>query len=153
LNWNERYQRVRICADIGRQSSYRNLDKFDDSRPLEPWLFQIAHNRCIDFLRKRKVCEKAEEAATFPKTVRPLDPSTVNLSGSTERICFLNFYRLAPATWPAKSPRGVSILKIDTPTLPISNFITSAQIVCISMNMREPNLNRHLAAVVRHLRV
>src|SRR6266496_1487879 len=33
--------------------AYRNLDKLDDSRPLKPWLFQIAHNRCIDFLRRR----------------------------------------------------------------------------------------------------
>src|SRR5262244_2855032 len=26
--------------------AYRKLDKFDDSRPLKPWLFRIAHNRC-----------------------------------------------------------------------------------------------------------
>jgi RNA polymerase sigma-70 factor, ECF subfamily len=24
--------------------AYRKLDTFDDSRPLKPWLFQIAHN-------------------------------------------------------------------------------------------------------------
>src|SRR6516164_9496706 len=35
--------------------AYRKLDKFDDGRPLKPWLFRIAHNRCIDFLRKRGV--------------------------------------------------------------------------------------------------
>ena len=33
--------------------AYRKLDKFDESRPLKPWLFRIAHNRCIDFLRRR----------------------------------------------------------------------------------------------------
>ena len=33
--------------------AYRMLDGFDDSRPLAPWLFRIAHNRCIDFLRRR----------------------------------------------------------------------------------------------------
>jgi DNA-directed RNA polymerase specialized sigma24 family protein len=33
--------------------AYRKLDTFDQSRPLNPWLFQIAHNRCIDFLRRR----------------------------------------------------------------------------------------------------
>lgn len=32
---------------------YRKLDKFDESRPLKPWLFRIAHNRCIHFLRRR----------------------------------------------------------------------------------------------------
>jgi RNA polymerase sigma-70 factor (ECF subfamily) len=35
--------------------AYRKLDKFDESRPLKPWLFRIAHNRCIDFLRRRGV--------------------------------------------------------------------------------------------------
>ena len=34
--------------------AYRKLDQFDDSRPLKPWLFGIAHHRPIDFLRKRK---------------------------------------------------------------------------------------------------
>ena len=33
--------------------AYRKLDQFDDTRPLKPWLFRIAHNRCVDFLRKR----------------------------------------------------------------------------------------------------
>src|SRR6478672_11615775 len=40
--------------------AYRKLDGFDDSRALSPWLFRIAHNRCIDFLRKRQVREDAE---------------------------------------------------------------------------------------------
>src|SRR5579864_6420769 len=35
--------------------AYRKLDKFDQSRPLKPWLFRIAHNRCIDLLRHRGV--------------------------------------------------------------------------------------------------
>ena len=35
--------------------AYRSLDTFDDSRPLAPWLFRIAHNHCIDFLRRRGV--------------------------------------------------------------------------------------------------
>ena len=35
--------------------AYRKLDTFDESRPLKPWLFRIAHNRCIDFLRRRGV--------------------------------------------------------------------------------------------------
>ena len=33
--------------------AYRKLDQYDESRPLSPWLFKIAHNRCIDLLRKR----------------------------------------------------------------------------------------------------
>jgi RNA polymerase sigma-70 factor (ECF subfamily) len=31
--------------------AYRKLDQYYESRPLGPWLFRIAHNRCIDFLR------------------------------------------------------------------------------------------------------
>src|SRR5215469_9891889 len=48
--------------------AYRKLDKFDDSRPLKPWLFRIAHNRCIDFLRERGTRVKAETAAMEPDT-------------------------------------------------------------------------------------
>src|SRR5229473_3884024 len=40
--------------------AYRKLDTFDDDRPLSPWLFRIAHNRCIDFLRRREVRQEAE---------------------------------------------------------------------------------------------
>jgi RNA polymerase sigma-70 factor (ECF subfamily) len=43
--------------------AYRKLDTFDDSRPLAPWLFRIAHNHCIDFLRRRGVRVEAETAA------------------------------------------------------------------------------------------
>ena len=38
--------------------AYRSLDTFDDSRPLVPWLFRIAHNQCIDFHRRRGVRER-----------------------------------------------------------------------------------------------
>src|SRR6266568_4075393 len=41
--------------------AYRKLDTFEDDRPLTPWLFRIAHNRCIDFLRRREVRQQAEE--------------------------------------------------------------------------------------------
>lgn len=54
--------------------AYRKLDKFDDSRPLKPWLFRIAHNRCIDFLRRRGVRDEAELAAAVPEAREPVDP-------------------------------------------------------------------------------
>jgi len=50
--------------------AYRKLDQFDDSRPLKPWLFRIAHNRCIDFLRKRGVRVEAETAAAGAADIR-----------------------------------------------------------------------------------
>src|SRR3981189_1753530 len=43
--------------------AYRKLDTFDDARPLGPWLFRIAHNRCIDVLRRRGMREGAEAGA------------------------------------------------------------------------------------------
>src|ERR1700710_658425 len=43
--------------------AYRMLETFDDSRPLAPWLFRIAHNRCIDHLRRREVRRGAEATA------------------------------------------------------------------------------------------
>jgi RNA polymerase sigma-70 factor, ECF subfamily len=54
--------------------AYRKLDKFDQSRPLKPWLFRIAHNRCIDFLRRREVRNEAEVAAAVPEATEPAEP-------------------------------------------------------------------------------
>ncbi len=54
--------------------AYRKLDKFDQSRPLKPWLFRIAHNRCIDLLRHRGVQDEAEVAAAVPEVTEPAEP-------------------------------------------------------------------------------
>src|SRR5262244_3252253 len=54
--------------------AYRKLDKFDESRPLKPWLFRIAHNRCIDFLRRRGVRDEADAAFTVPEAIEPAEP-------------------------------------------------------------------------------
>src|SRR6516162_7825421 len=66
--------------------AYRKLDKFDDSRPLKPWLFQIAHNRCIDFLRKRGVRAEAETAAMVPEGVEPAEAPVLGLSRAVEHL-------------------------------------------------------------------
>lgn len=60
--------------------AYRKLDTFDPARPLKPWLFRIAHNRCVDFLRQRAPRERAEaEVAAgegdFAPTVEPVGPA------------------------------------------------------------------------------
>src|SRR5229473_397704 len=59
--------------------AYRKLDKFDDSRPLKPWLFRIAHNRCIDFLRRRGVRIEAETAAASSELVEPTEPPALGV--------------------------------------------------------------------------
>jgi RNA polymerase sigma-70 factor, ECF subfamily len=55
--------------------AYRKLDKFDESRPLKPWLFRIAHNRCIDFLRRRGVRDEADAAVAVPEATPPAEPA------------------------------------------------------------------------------
>src|SRR3954447_9098391 len=66
--------------------AYRMLESFDDSRPLKPWLFRIAHNRCIDFLRRRGVGEEAETAATEPDRAMPDDPPGPALGRAVEHL-------------------------------------------------------------------
>ena len=66
--------------------AYRKLDKFDDSRPLKPWLFRIAHNRCIDFLRRKGVRDEAEAAAAVPEAVEPTLPNTLGIGKAIEHL-------------------------------------------------------------------
>jgi RNA polymerase sigma-70 factor (ECF subfamily) len=56
--------------------AYRKLDQFDDTRPLSPWIFRIAHNRCLDFLRRRGVRDAAEANAAVPEPPAAADPAT-----------------------------------------------------------------------------
>jgi RNA polymerase sigma-70 factor, ECF subfamily len=66
--------------------AYRKLDTFDDNRPLGSWLFRIAHNRCIDFLRRRSVRLKAENGAATQHFAESLDPSAPALGAAIERL-------------------------------------------------------------------
>src|ERR1700723_2930988 len=66
--------------------AYRKLDQFDESRPLKPWLFRICHNRCIDFLRRKGVREKAEEAAAQPEETPPDEPNTFGVGKAVEHL-------------------------------------------------------------------
>jgi RNA polymerase sigma-70 factor (ECF subfamily) len=66
--------------------AYRKLNQFDDRRPLKPWLFRIAHNRCIDFLRKRGVRVETETAAVIPDAVNPVEPPALGLRRAVEHL-------------------------------------------------------------------
>lgn len=66
--------------------AYRRLDSFDDARPLKPWLFRIAHNRCIDVLRSRGTREDAESNADLPDVVWPIDPPGPALGRAIEHL-------------------------------------------------------------------
>ena len=66
--------------------AYRKLDQYDDSRPLAPWLFRIAHNRCIDLLRRRGVRVEAEMASMSPDSVTPSNPPVLGLGRAVEHL-------------------------------------------------------------------
>src|SRR5712692_7204020 len=66
--------------------AYRKLETFDDSCPLAPWLFRIAHNQCIDFLRRHKVREGAELVAAKPDRVMPVDPPGHAIGRAVEHL-------------------------------------------------------------------
>jgi RNA polymerase sigma-70 factor (ECF subfamily) len=66
--------------------AYRKLDTFEDDRPLAPWLFRIAHNRCVDFLRRREVRQEAEAAVMEPDSVVPADPVGPILDRAVEHL-------------------------------------------------------------------
>ena len=54
--------------------AYQKLEQFDNSRALQPWLFKIVHNRCIDFLRRRDVRTDVESFAVESGPTYPVEP-------------------------------------------------------------------------------
>jgi RNA polymerase sigma-70 factor (ECF subfamily) len=66
--------------------AYRKLDQYDDSRPLAPWLFRIAHNRCIDFLRRRGVRIESETTAMSPDFLTSVDPPVLGVGRAVEQL-------------------------------------------------------------------
>ena len=66
--------------------AYRKLDQYDDTRPLAPWLFRIAHNRCIDFLRRRGVRVEAETTAMSPDSLMPANPPVLGVCRAVEQL-------------------------------------------------------------------
>src|SRR5579864_5633474 len=69
--------------------AYRKLDQFDESRSLAPWLFRIAHNRCIDFLRRRSARDEAEANAAVPDLVPADVPASLGIGPAIERLVLM----------------------------------------------------------------
>src|SRR5437762_7251387 len=65
---------------------YRKLDKFDEGRPLKPWLFRIAHNRCIDFLRRKGVRDEAAAVAGVREVALPTDAPVLGIGKAIEHL-------------------------------------------------------------------
>jgi RNA polymerase sigma-70 factor, ECF subfamily len=66
--------------------AYLKLGSFDATRPLGPWLLRIAHNRCIDFLRRRQARLEAESEATAPAFNHPSEAVGRALDRAIERL-------------------------------------------------------------------
>ncbi|MGG3310196.1 RNA polymerase sigma factor [Paenibacillus lautus] len=49
------YAEAEDCTQEAFLKAYRNLSKFESDKPFEAWLYRIASNQCIDYLRKRKL--------------------------------------------------------------------------------------------------
>lgn len=71
--------------------AYRKLDTFDEARPVAPWLFRIAHNRCIDLLRQRGSRElaEAEAAADEVDFAKPVEPVGHALGKAVEHLVLI----------------------------------------------------------------
>ena len=68
--------------------AYRKLDQLDDTGALRPWLFRIAHHRCLDFIRKRASRHNAEAQveAEAEELAAPADPPSVGVDRAVERL-------------------------------------------------------------------
>lgn len=55
--------------------AYRKIGQLDDASAIRPWLFRIAHNRCIDLLRRRRTRERAEAGYADEDIVHAAEPA------------------------------------------------------------------------------
>lgn len=66
--------------------AYRKIGLLDDAQALRPWLFRIAHNRCIDFIRNRRTRLKAEAGYASDEIVLPVEPAGPGAGRAIERL-------------------------------------------------------------------
>ena len=66
--------------------AYRKIDLLDDAQALRQWLFRIAHNRCIDFIRSRRARQAAEANYAEDAAVLPVEPPGTGASRAIERL-------------------------------------------------------------------
>lgn len=66
--------------------AYRKIETLDDPGALRPWLFRIAHNRCIDFLRTRQTRRRAEAGFAEDEIILPVEPAGQGADRAIERL-------------------------------------------------------------------
>lgn len=79
------------AADLAQQAFlqvYRHLDQHDPDQPFRPWLYRIATNECISFLRRKRNKSTAtsdEVLASISDTAEGA-PALVDLAEDRERV-------------------------------------------------------------------
>ncbi|WP_137933905.1 sigma-70 family RNA polymerase sigma factor [Mesorhizobium comanense] len=66
--------------------AYRKIELLDDATALPPWLFRIAHNRCIDLIRSRRARMRAEAGHAGDDIVLPAEPVGQAVGRAIERL-------------------------------------------------------------------
>lgn len=66
--------------------AYTKIETLDDAGRLKAWLFRIAHNRCIDFLRRRSARERAERANSVETDGVGAEPKITDSRRAIERL-------------------------------------------------------------------
>ncbi len=66
--------------------AYTKVETLDDAERLKPWLFRIAHNRCIDFLRRRDARKRAESAYSDDIGLVVAEPATPDAHHAMELL-------------------------------------------------------------------
>lgn len=54
---------------------WRNLDRFDRQRSFKPWLFAVARNTCLDFLKKKRDLAFSDLDAAFGSSLEDSRPA------------------------------------------------------------------------------
>lgn len=66
--------------------AYRKIHQLEDVSALRPWLFRIAHNRCIDFIRSNRARARAEASAAPEDLWLPADAHGHGAAHAIERL-------------------------------------------------------------------
>lgn len=78
-------------ADLAQQAfvqAFRHLEQYDPALPFKPWLFKIATNACIGFLRRKRRDQVPLEDGALERIGVPADgaPALAELAEDRERV-------------------------------------------------------------------
>lgn len=51
-----------LALDLAQETfikAFLSIDKFDENKKFSPWIYRIAHNLCVDYLRKKRLPTEA----------------------------------------------------------------------------------------------